>query len=107
MERRLFGQVAAGRSAALLKSGYLKRYRIPGRVFNGVRVSLEGKVASVKEHQKLRLDSLGRRIARAERQITDVAERGRWDQVHQKKRRLANLHREQLPTPAILDLIEQ
>ena len=60
-------------------------------MFNGVRVSLEGKVASVKEQQKLRLDGLGRRIARAERQIADAAEGGRWDQVHQKQRRLANL----------------
>ena len=56
-----------------------------------MRVSLEGKVASVREQQKLRLDSLGRRIARAERQIADAAERGRWDQVHQKQRRLTNL----------------
>ena len=57
----------------------------------GLRVSLEGKVASVKEQQKLRLDSLGRRIARAERQIAVAAEAGRWDQVHQKRRRLGNL----------------
>ena len=48
-------------------------------------------MASVKEQQKLRVDSLRRRIARAERQVSDAAERGRWDQVHQKKRRLANL----------------
>ena len=91
VERRLFAEVSAGRSAASLKSAYLKRYGIPARMFNGVRVSLEGKVASVKEQQKLRLDSLGRRIVRAERQSADAAECGRWDQVHQKRRRLANL----------------
>ena len=60
-------------------------------MFNGVRVSLEGKVASVRESQRLQQDSLQRRIARAERQVSDAAERGRLDQVHQKKRRLANL----------------
>ena len=60
-------------------------------MFNAVRVLLEGKVASVREQQKLRLDDLQRRIARAERQVSDAAERGRLDQVHQKKRRLANL----------------
>ena len=38
-----------------------------------------------------RADGLTRRIARAERQISDAAERGRQGQVHQKKRRLANL----------------
>ena len=36
-------------------------------------------------------DSLQRRIDRAQWQVPDAAERGLWDQVHQKKRRLANL----------------
>ena len=48
-------------------------------------------MASVREQQKLRLGSLGRRIARAQRRIADAAECGRWDQVHQKRRRLGNL----------------
>ena len=91
VERKLFAEVAAGRLATSLKSVYLQRHGIPARMFNGVRVSLEGKVASVKEQQKLRLDDLQRRIARAERQVSDAAERGRRGQVHQKKRRLANL----------------
>ena len=91
VQRKLFAQVAAGRSAASLKNEYLGHFDIPARMFNGVRVSLEGKVASVKEQQKLRVDSLGRRIGRAEGQIAEAAERGRWDQVHQKSRRLAAL----------------
>ena len=91
VQRKLFAKVAAGQSTASLKSEYLQWYGIPARMFNSVRVSLEGKVASVKEQQKLRLDALQRRIARAERRISDAAERGRHDQVHQKKRRLANL----------------
>ncbi len=91
VERRLFADVSTGRSAASLKSAYLKEHQIPARMFNGVRVSLEGKVASVREQQKLRLDRLGRRIAQAQRQITDAVARGRWDEVHQKRRRLGNL----------------
>ena len=91
VQRKLFADVAAGSSAAALKGPYLKRYGIPARMFNGVRVSLEGKVASVREQQKLLLDSLQRRIARAERQLSDAAEHCRFDQVHQKKRRLVNL----------------
>ena len=91
VQRKLFADVAAGRSAASLKSDYIKEHGIPARMFNGVRVSLEGKVASVRESQRLQQDSLQRRIARAQRQVSDAAERGRWDQVHQKKRRLANL----------------
>ena len=91
MQRKLFADVAAGSSAASLKSAYLQRYGIPARLFNAVRVSLDGKVASVRESQRLRQDSLQWRIARAQRQVSDAAERGRWDQVHQKKRRLVNL----------------
>ena len=91
VQRKLFAEVAAGQSPTSLKSEYLQRYGIPARMFNAVRVSLEGKLASVREQQKLRRDDLQRRIARAERQVPDAAERGRRGQVHQKKRRLANL----------------
>ena len=66
-------------------------YGIPARMFNGVRVSLEGKVASVREQQKFCSDSLVRQIASADRVIAEVAGRGLWDQVHQNRRRLANL----------------
>ena len=91
VERKLFADVAAGRSAVSLKSAYLRWYRIPARMFNGVRVSLEGKVASVREVMKLRADDLERRIGRAERQIALAVERGQPDRVHQKRRRLGNL----------------
>ena len=91
VEHKLFAEVAADRSATSLKSAYLERYGIPARMFNAVRVSLEGKMVSVREQQQLRRDDLQRRIARAERQVSDAAERGRHGQVHQKKRRLANL----------------
>ena len=92
VQRKLFSAVAAGRPAASLKNAYLRRYGIPARMFNGVRVSLEGKLASVREQQKVRGDDLRRRIARAERQIGKVQRQGRRDQVHQKKRRLAHLN---------------
>ena len=91
MQRKLFAEVAAGSSAASLKSAYLQRYGIPARLFNAVRVSLDGKVASVREQQKLRVDGLQRSIARAERQVAEAEEQGRRQQSHQKWRRLANL----------------
>ena len=89
--RKLFAEVAAGKTAASLKSEYLTRYGIPARMFNALRVSLDGKVASVREQQKLRLDSLRGRISRAEKQIDAAVQRGRLGQVHHKRRRLANL----------------
>ena len=52
VERKLFAEVAAGRLATSLKSVYLQRHGIPARMFNAVRVLLEGKVASVKEQQE-------------------------------------------------------
>ncbi len=91
IERRLFADVGAGRSSVAPKGEYLRRYRIPARMFNGVRVSLEGKVASVREQQQLQVDSLKRRIWRAQGQIAGAAEHGRRDQAHQKRRRLATL----------------
>ena len=69
VQRKLFAQVAAGRSATSLKSAYLERFGIPARMFNAVRVSLDGKVSSVREQQKIRQDNLKQQIARAEKQI--------------------------------------
>ena len=91
VQRKLFADVAAGRPAISLKSVYLKRYGIPARMFNALRVSLEGKVAAAREAQKLHRDTLHRRISRAERQISDAGKQGPWQQVHQKRRRLGNL----------------
>ena len=91
VQRKLFAAVAAGRSAVLLKREYIKEHGIPARMFNAVRVSLEGKVSSVRAAQRLRQDSFRRRIDRAERQVGKAEEQGRWQQVHQKRRRLGNL----------------
>ena len=91
VQRRLFADVAAERSAVLLKRGYIKEHGIPARMFNAVRVSLDGKVSAVRAAQRLRVDGLERRIAQAERQVAEAEEQGRWQQVHQKRRRLANL----------------
>ena len=91
VQRKLFADIAAGRSPGSLKSAYLERYGIPARMFNALRMSLEGKVASVREAQKLHRDTLRRRISRAEGQVSDAGKQGRWQQVHQKRRRLGNL----------------
>ena len=91
VERKLFAEVAAGRSAAPLKRDYIREHGIPARMFSGVRVSLEGKVSAVRAAQRLRVDGLERRIAPGERQVAQAEEQGRWQQVHEKRRRLANL----------------
>ena len=96
IERKLFAQISAGRTAPSLKGEYLRRYRIPARMFNSVRVSLEGKLSSVREQQLLRRDDLQRRIAQAQGQIARVGVGVQRDWLHQKQRRLGNLHRAKL-----------
>ena len=91
VQRKLFADVAAGWSAVLLKREYIKEHGIPARMFNAVWVSLDGKVSAVRAAQRLRVDGLERRIAQAERQVAVAEEQGRWQQVHQKRRRLGNL----------------
>ena len=47
VQRKLFAAVAADRSAASLKSDYIREHGIPARLFNAVRVSLEGRIVQV------------------------------------------------------------
>ena len=91
VQRKLFADVAAGESAVSKKREYIEKHGIPARLFNAVRITLDGKVSAVRESQLLQLDSLRRRVSRAERQVAEAEEPGRWQQVHGKRRRLANL----------------
>ena len=100
VQRRLFAATVADHAAPSLKSEYLERYGIPGRMFNAVRVSLEGKVASFQESQKLWIDNLRRRIARAKKEIAKAEKRRLLDQVHHKRRRLAALEHQRMELEA-------
>ena len=91
LERRLFSQFCAGVPVRSLKKDYLSRYRIPARMFNSVRVSVEGKVSGARESQQWQIESLGRRTERAGQQIVEAHKRGDLNAVHNKKRRLATL----------------
>ena len=73
------------------KREYIEEHGIPARLFNAPRITLDGKVSAVRESQLLQLDSQRRRVSRAEKQVAEAAEPGRWRQVHEKRRRLANL----------------
>ncbi len=99
VEPQRFAGVAAGSAAASLKREHLKRYRMPAWLFNAVRVSPEGKPASVREQRRSYAPGLRLRIARAEQQVGEAEQLIRRDQVHQKRRRLTNLERR----PASLD----
>ena len=91
VQRKLFADFSSGALPASLKRVYLQRYGIPARMFNGLRVSLEGKVSAVQKTMGLRRDSLQSRITRAEGEVAKAVGRGRLNEVHHKRRRLANL----------------
>ena len=91
VQRKLFADVAAGRSAVSLKREYIEEHGIPARLFNAVRITLDGKVSAVRESQFLQLDSLRCRVSRAEKQVLEAEQGCQWRQVHGKRRRLSNL----------------
>ena len=91
VQRKLFADVAAGESAVSKKSEYIEKHGIPARMFNAVRITLDGKVSAVRESQLVQLDSLRRRVSRAEKQVLEAEQGCQWRQVHGKRRRLANL----------------
>ena len=91
LQRRLFADVSSGKPAASLKSEYLRQYGIPARMFNALRVTLEGRMSSARESQNLHAETLGGLIARAEKQLGSLAGRAPAHKIHQKRRRLGNL----------------
>ena len=91
VQRRLFAEVSSGRSAASLKRGCVRGYGIPARMFNAVRVSLEGKVSGARESQLLHIETLKGLVRRAGWELAGARKRADRRGVHQKMRRLDNL----------------
>ena len=91
LQRRLFADVSADESAASLKSDYIRRYAIPARMFNSLRITLEGRMSSARESQKLHRSTLEGLITRSEKQLRSLVGRATPNKVHQKRRRLENL----------------
>ena len=91
VQHKLFAVVAAGGSAVSKKHEYIEEHGIPARLFNAVRITLDGKVSAVRESQLVQLDSQRRRVSRAEKQVLEAEQGCQWRQVHGKRRRLSNL----------------
>ena len=91
LQRCLFTGMSSGKPAASLKSEYIRRHGIPARVFNALRVTLEGRISDARESQKLHLSTLEGLIARAEKQVRSLTGRATPQKIHHKRRRLENL----------------
>ena len=89
VQRNLFAEVSSGRSAASRSAASMKRdcvrgYGIPARMFNAVRVSLEGKVSGARESQLLHIETLKGLVRRAGRELASAGKKGDRHRVHQK-----------------------
>ena len=84
VQRRLFAEVSSGRSAASMKRDCVREYGIPARMFNAVRVSLEGKVSGARESQLLHIETLKGLVRRAGRELASAGKKGDRHRVHQK-----------------------
>jgi len=58
VERTLFAAIMAGKSSSSLKPIFLKQFNITARHFNGCRIQVEGKIQSLKEIQKNRIEEM-------------------------------------------------
>ena len=74
-----------------MKRDCVREYGIPARMFNAVRVSLEGKVSGARESQLLHAETLKGLVRRAGRELAGAGKKGDRHGVHQKMRRLDNL----------------
>jgi IS605 OrfB family transposase len=91
VERTLFADMSAGKSAAECKSAYIKEHKITARQFNSIRVQLEGKISSIKEVQKERVKTLKGQISALESFLKKRKKKNTPFVIHQKKRRLSSL----------------
>ena len=84
-------RIRLGHPTASLKSDYIRSYGILARMFNAIRVTLEGRMSGATESQKLHRQTLEGLIARAEKQLNSLVGRATPQKLHQKRRRVANL----------------
>lgn len=91
LQRHLFADVSAGKPSVSLKSDYFRRHGISARMFNSLRITLEGRMLAARESQKLHRSTLEGLIARSEKQLRSLVGRATPNKVHQKRRRLQNL----------------
>jgi len=93
-ERSLFAAMQAGGTVNDLKRAFQPQFAITARQFNAMRVSLQGKMDSIKARRPELIADLNARINKATKVIAKLALRpSQAAKLHQKKRRLAILER--------------
>jgi IS605 OrfB family transposase len=91
-ERSLFAAIQAGSAINDLKQAFQPRFGISARQFNAMRVSLDGKIAAIKERRPELIAESETRVRKAIKVIAKLEKAAaRSSKLHQKKRRLACL----------------
>ncbi|MBS0648000.1 MAG: hypothetical protein JSS10_02095 [Verrucomicrobia bacterium] len=85
IEHSLFKDISTGKDPHELKAPYLEKFQITARQFNACRISLEGKIDSIKELRKGHIAELKEHIKVLEKKISKIK---KPFLLHQKKRRL-------------------
>jgi IS605 OrfB family transposase len=88
-ERTLFARLSGGGRLATLKSPFLLHFGLTARQFNALSATVQGKIASLRKRRPQLMVTLERRIARAQRVLTEC--RRGTNKYHQKRRRVAIL----------------
>ncbi len=88
IERHLFQDIKKKRPINTLKKEYLQRFEITARQFNACRVSLEGKISSIKAGRLVRIENLKEKISALEKRLPKIKEA---KIKHQKTRSLISL----------------
>ena len=92
VERTLFTDIEKGKHAKDLKSAYLARFGITARQFNALRIQLLGKIQAIRKQIPLQIENLKTKIKKAKKTIVELVQSiPGSNQLHQKRRRLANL----------------
>jgi IS605 OrfB family transposase len=100
VERNLFAEMMKGETSASLKKSFLKRFDITARHFNACRVQIEGKIASRKQLDAMRIESLKTAAYKLEKRLSSKRLRNKVKAWNQKQRlnrlreKLAGLERD-------------
>ena len=82
VQRKLFAEVAAGRSGAPLKNAYLERYGIPARMFNAGHHWLDDLISrTAKEPNRRKRRQMRSAQARMRQRITNLVDELHWQLV--------------------------
>ena len=99
VERKLFVDLMQKKDLNTLKKSYLTKYEITARQFNALRITLQGKIDSIKELQQINLSHLKEKISSLEKKLPKIrskmARHGKTRKLHTMKDRHAKLELEQ------------